>query len=128
MIARRADGTFAVRTILTRKDQTQIDHINDAALAAQMRGAKREVCERAIHVVIGGKGQKSRIAVTFTSQAGENVVLDVTAIGPLSPAGAGLTDPGDHSLNTSLPLMWRSRKLRVDRWRQARHPRQVSHG
>ena len=37
MIRRRVEGDWSIRAIVTRHDQTQIDHVNDAALLAQMR-------------------------------------------------------------------------------------------
>jgi hypothetical protein len=107
MIGRRADGSFAVRAILTRHNQTQIDHVNDERLATSMRGAVREICETAIEVRPGERHGRPRIEVEFTSFAGERIVLDVTAVEKPTKAGAGLTDPGTHSLTTSLPIMWR---------------------
>lgn len=109
MIARRGDGTFAARAILTRHDQTQIDHVNDEALLAAARGAAREIYESAIDVAIGDENGKPRITVAFTSFAGERIVLDLIAVAQPSAAGAGLTDPGRHSPNASLPIMWRGR-------------------
>jgi|SRR5579871_3069641 len=107
MISRQEGARFSVRAILTRHDQTQSDHINDAALRAAMAHAEREVTETDIEIQRSDHDGRPRIAVAFVSQAGERIVLDVIATAPPSKAGAGLTDPGDHSPDTSLPIMLR---------------------
>jgi hypothetical protein len=105
MIARRPNGTFAARAILTRHKQTQIDHVNDAAIADQMAGAKREICARDIDIGFADTNVEPRVTVAFVSHAGEDVLLDFTAVGQPDPARAGLTDPGQHSSDASLPLL-----------------------
>ena len=107
MIQERAGGEPSIRAILTRHDQSQIDHINDAALLAQMRGARREVCRRRIDFAAEPFGGVRRARLEFTSHAGERVVLCITSLGEPDARGAGLTDPGGHSASASLPLMLR---------------------
>jgi hypothetical protein len=107
MIQERASGEHSIRAILTRHDQSQIDHINDAALLAQMRGARREVCRRAIDFASEPFGGGRRARLEFKSNAGERVVLCITTLGEPDARGAGLTDPGGHSASASLPLMLR---------------------
>ncbi|MGO9602191.1 MAG: hypothetical protein ACLQAT_02090 [Candidatus Binataceae bacterium] len=108
MIQNRTNGEASIRAILTRHNQSQIDHINDAALAAQMRGAHREVCDRSIAFETQDRNGKPRARIEFQSLTGEHVVLDVTAVRRADAAGRGLTDPGGHSATSSLPIMWRA--------------------
>lgn len=107
MIQNRVNGSSSIRAILTRHNQSQIDHINDAALAAQMRGAQREVCDRSIALEMQERNGKSRVRIEFESLTGERIALDLTAVGRADPAAGGLTDPGGHSATSSLPIMWR---------------------
>ena len=51
MIRRSADGPAAIRAILTRHDQTQIDHVNDDGLCAAARFAPRPTFRREIAFV-----------------------------------------------------------------------------
>jgi hypothetical protein len=107
MIRWRAGGEPSVRAILTRHDQTQIDHLNDAERLAGMAGAVRETHARDISVRLEDAPGGRRAEVGFQSSAGEAVAFSISTLFPPSPAGAGLTDPGGHSPTTSLPLMWR---------------------
>jgi hypothetical protein len=108
MVGRRPEGGWAVRAIVTRHDGTQIDHINDPALLAGMQGADREICEREIAFSIDETGPRPRASLAFTSFAGEPVRLELVGLGRPTPRGAGLSDPGGHSAEASLPLMWRA--------------------
>jgi hypothetical protein len=107
MIRKRMDGGYAIRAIVTRHDQSQVDHINDDEVAREMAGADRAMVRRAITLTLSSVGARPRAVLAFESFAGEAVQLDITAAGPPVAAGAGLTDPGDHSRDVSLPLMWR---------------------
>jgi hypothetical protein len=107
MIRWRAGGEPSVRAILTRHDQTQIDHLNDAERLSGMAGAVRETHVRDIAVRLEDAPGGRRAEVGFQSGAGEAVAFAIATLFPPSPAGAGLTDPGGHSPTTSLPLMWR---------------------
>jgi hypothetical protein len=107
MIQHRPDDTSSIRAILTRHDQTQIDHVNDEELLQEARGVHRQTCFRDIDLSLGDSGDKRQARLAFTSHADEQIVLDLTSVGVPSPDRAGLTDPGGHSPTTSLPLMWR---------------------
>jgi hypothetical protein len=109
MIRRSADGPAAIRAILTRHDQTQVDHVNDDGLCAAARFAPRPTFRREIAFVEDWTGACPRVRVAFESHAGEAVVLDVTSASPPDAARGGLSDPGRHSEGSSLPLMWRGR-------------------
>ena len=52
MIRYRGDGTPSIRAILTRHDQSQIDHVNDDDLSAEGHGVTRQTCRRDIALAI----------------------------------------------------------------------------
>lgn len=107
MIQVRADGMNSIRAIVTRHDQSQIDHINDDALFAAFRGTDRERCRREIALETESLGAGRRARLAFLSQAGERIVLELVTTGQPDDKRSGLTDPGGHSPRSSLPLMWR---------------------
>ena len=108
MISKATAGACSIRAILTRHDQSQIDHINDEEIFGEMRGTSRELCRRSIlfeRSDLDGGRQHARLA--FESHLAEPVVLEFTTLGRASEANGGLTDPGDHSRTESLPIMFR---------------------
>jgi hypothetical protein len=107
MIRYRADGAPSIRAILTRHDQSQIDHVNDDDLSAEGHGVSRQTCRRDIALTVDALPGKRRARLEFVSHAGEPVVLDITTTGEPDTTRGGVSDPGSHSLSTSLPLMWR---------------------
>ena len=107
MIRFQAGSGYSIRAIITRHDQSQIDHINDAALLAALRGTDRERCRREIDLATESLATGRRARLAFLSFAGERVVLDVVTTGQPDAKRSGLSDPGGHSASTSLPLMWR---------------------
>jgi hypothetical protein len=107
MARARAGGGWAVRAIITRHNGVQIDHINDPALLAAMAGADRHVAATDIAFAIEERESSTRAHLAFVSTAGETIELQVVALGRPDPRGAGLSDPGAHSADASLPLMWR---------------------
>jgi hypothetical protein len=107
MVREKPEGGWAIRAIITRHDQSQMDHLNEAELSAGMRGALREVFARNIDFTLDLTPTQPRARLAFMSGDDEPVVLSLTALGPPDPAGAGLSDPGGHSAVSSLPLMWR---------------------
>jgi len=107
MIAFRAAGGYSIRAILTRHDQSQIDHVNDDALLADFSGTERERCRREIDLKIEPSVEGRRVRLEFLSFAAERVVLDVVTVGQPDVKRGGLSDPGRHSPGSSLPLMWR---------------------
>jgi hypothetical protein len=108
MIQARPDGSHSIRAIVTRHDQSQIDHVNDDALLARMRGARREIHRRDIRLESRAQGQRREAQLRFTSGAGEQIELFVATARPPDTRGAGLSDPGGHSATSSLPMMWRA--------------------
>ncbi len=107
MIRYRDDGTPSIRAILTRHDQSQIDHVNDDDLSAEGHGVARQTCRRDIALAIDALPGRRHARLEFDSHAGEPVVLDITTVGEPDPKRGGISDPGSHSPNTSLPLMRR---------------------
>jgi hypothetical protein len=107
MIRRRPGGAFRVRAILTRHDQTQVDHVNDEGAFDAARSLQRVTCLREISATEESTAAGRRAVVRFTSFRGEQIELDVVSVGPLDGGRGGLSDPGLHSLHSSLPVMWR---------------------
>jgi len=107
MISYRGDGTPSIRAILTRHDQRQIDHVNDDGLSAEGHGVVRETCRRDIALAVEALPGRRHARLQFNSHAGEPVVLDITTVDEPDPKRGGISDPGSHSPNTSLPLMRR---------------------
>jgi hypothetical protein len=107
MIRYRGDGTPSIRAILTRHDQSQIDHVNDDNLSAEGHGVTRQTCRRDIALAVAAPPGRRHARLEFDSHAGEPVVLDITTVGEPDARRGGISDPGSHSPNTSLPLMRR---------------------
>jgi hypothetical protein len=99
-----------VRAILTRHDQTQIDHVNDepACVEAQVLDGRRTVC-RDVEVNEEGTSANPCLTVRFVSFANETVQLRLQAASRPDASRGGLTDPGGHAPTSSLPLMWRGK-------------------
>jgi hypothetical protein len=114
MIRVRADGRHSIRAILTRHDQSQIDHINDTELLASFQATERECCRRDIDLQLETLGEARRARLQFRSFKDERVVLDLVTCGRPDPARNGLIDPGRHSAHSSLPLMWRAASTLAD--------------
>lgn len=110
MIRRRGAQRAMVRAILTRHDQTQIDHVNDeaACVEAQAFDGRQTVC-REVDLTEEGTRARPCVTVRFMSFANEAVRLRLEAASPPDAARGGLTDPGRHASTSSLPLMWRER-------------------
>lgn len=108
MFSPGADGTFSVRAILTRHDQTQVDFVNDPGLLAGELAAERTRVLRKMEVDVGEHDGLPVVEVRFDSLENESVVLRLACASRPDPSRGGLTDPGAHALGSSLPLMWRA--------------------
>jgi len=114
MIRYEAGGRYCIRAILTRHDQSQIDHINDDGLFAAFQGTARERYRREVDLHLEPSGAGRRARLEFVSMQGEHIVLDLVTVGQPDVKRAGLTDPGGHSAHSSLPLMWRGASTLAD--------------
>jgi hypothetical protein len=108
MIRLRAGRAPLVRAIITRHDQSQVDHSNADPGTPDPAG-ERESCRREIACRLEDRGTSRRAVVRFESFRGEIVELDVTSHGPPDAQRGGLSDPGRHSVASSLPVMHRGR-------------------
>lgn len=112
MIEKRKEKEPLVWAIITRHDQTQIDHINNQELVEEMQASSstgREIHYTPIQFYSSDETGKPHILLKFTSFKGENIVFDFYAAAkPLSKHG-GLTDPERHGEISSLPIMWREK-------------------
>jgi len=107
MVRYRTDGSPSIRAILTRHDQRQIDHVNDDDLSTEARGVDRQTCRRDIALAVEAMSGRRHARLQFISYAGEPVVLDITTAGEPDKRRGGVSDPGSHSPNSSLPMMQR---------------------
>jgi hypothetical protein len=85
VIKNRFDGQSPIRAIFTCHNQSQMDHINDEALAAELRGAQGEVSDRLIALATEQRNRRPRVRIDFESLSGEQLVLDLTAVRPPDP-------------------------------------------
>src|SRR5437667_3855801 len=81
MIQNRENGRSSIRAILTRHDQTQIDHVNDEMLLREATNAHRQTFFREIRLDTSAPSGRRQARIEFASHAGEHVVLDLTTIG-----------------------------------------------
>lgn len=110
MIHRKSPAPTVVRAILTRHNQTQVDHVNDRAAHMEAQAFEgRQTVYREVEVDQGGTPERPWVTVRFVSFANEVIVLRVATASPPDAARGGLTDPGGHSPKSSLPLMWRGK-------------------
>lgn len=109
LIRKREDGTDFIHVIMTRKDQRQVDYINDRDQVASVlaAGGKREVHYRRMKYVHTMQKGKPHVFLRYTTSRSEIVEMDFQCAGKPSLKHGGLTDPEDHSKDTSLPVMYR---------------------
>jgi len=97
-----------VRAILTRHDQSQVDHVNDEQVF-HAASAGRETVFGEITIETEISVPLPRVEVRFVSHRGEPVLLDLACFSTPDAARGGISDPGSHSLHTSLPVMLRGK-------------------
>lgn len=98
-----------VWVIMTRHNQTQIDFVNDKAVAerTQVGSSRKEVYHTDIFYHKTVEGGKPHISLGFVSSKGEDVFFDFYATGRPLKRHRGLIDPGTHGEASVLPVMYR---------------------
>jgi hypothetical protein len=111
MIQEREEGGVLVRSIITRNDKTQIDHLNDPEMVAlyKERGLKREVHYAPMQYTRAEVDGRMHIRLGFSSSRGEDIVLEGRSMARASARYAHLVDPLGHSGSISLPVMYPER-------------------
>ena len=107
MFSARGDGGYSARAILTRHDQSQVDHVNDDAALSAAGSLARVTVRREIRIALDPAARVPVAEVAFDSHANEQVLLRVACASVPDPGKGGLTDPGRHAIETSLPIMHR---------------------
>ncbi len=111
MINTGGDGKHLIRAILTMHDGSQVDHINDWAAVeghTAQRKKRKTIYSPMEYERTEEKG-KAHVVLKFRSFKGEDVSLDLYAAAAVSASRTGLIDPGGHSPDTSLPVMFPER-------------------
>lgn len=112
MIKMRQGKEPLIRAIITRHDQTQIDHINDQKVVEERKAFsknKREIFYTPIQMYRTVENEKPRVFLEFNSFKGESLVFDLYAVAKPKAKYGGLTDPERHAQENSLPIMWRDK-------------------
>lgn len=109
MISPAINGERQARVILTRHNQTQVDHVSDARALRDVAGQDRQVVLRSIGIECRIEQLLPEATLSFRSWRGELIVFALRALAPPDAERGGLTDPGGHSASTSLPVMLRER-------------------
>jgi len=109
MISPAINGERQARVILTRHDQTQVDHVSDPRVLRDVAGVNRQVVLRSIGIECRIDQPLPEAMLSLQSWRGELIVFALRAVAPLDAERGGLTDPGGHSASTSLPVMLRER-------------------
>jgi hypothetical protein len=107
MIRIRTGQPPLARAILTRHDQSQVDHSNDDRSPSFVGERDRRLCD--IACVIEESVASRRVSVRFESFRHEIVELDISSLGLPDAKRGGLSDPGGHSRASALPIMYRGR-------------------
>ena len=107
MVREQHENSTFIRAIITRKDGTQADHINDKSYVEMLENKKRkrDIYYTPIQYRRSEKKGKMHITLRFSSFKEEDIFFDFYTASKPSPKRAGLIDPGAHSGNISLPVM-----------------------
>lgn len=112
MMYKNIDNQLIIRTILTYHNQTQIDFINDEETFMKMKQSSglRNICYTNTAYEIKEDINKPNFKIAFINPlTNEKITYKVSCAGKLSNKYGKLTDPGNHSLSTSFPIMYRDR-------------------
>jgi len=113
MIQEQNEGDPFIRIIITRLDQTQVDHINNQEYVDRLKikKRKREFYYTPIHYDRSQNSKGMHIVLKFTSFKGESVCFDFYTASKAESKYTGLIDPGGHSMKISLPVMYPERGM-----------------
>jgi|GEM_PF-1051164 len=105
---KKSNDMLFIRAIITRHNQSQIDFINDKIIAEKIKqeNTNREIYYTPINYQEKKENQNVRIILQFNSHKNESIYFDFITAGEPDEKYAGLIDPGSHSFNTSLPVMY----------------------
>ncbi|OJH39707.1 hypothetical protein BON30_19750 [Cystobacter ferrugineus] len=108
MVTRRTGKPPLLRAIISQLDGTQIDFINDKEMARERAAVLtgRQTLYRPMQYEEGERNGLPTMRLRFTSHQGERIVLSFEAFSPPSPELGGFINPGEHSADASLPVMW----------------------
>lgn len=111
MIVESSCGEPQIRLIITLHGGMQVDHINDEDLADRLKvdKRKRKVFYTTMEYIRQSKKGIAHIHLAFRSFQGEYIQFDLHAISKASPSRIGIINPGEHSKQFSLPVMYPER-------------------
>lgn len=100
-----------IRVILTYKDKTQIDYLNNEQVFLTMKeeSKNRKVVLTPIDCIIKTSIKKPEISMQFITENQEKVSWFFKCVGKPSKKYAGLVNPEGHSEGTSFPVMYREK-------------------
>jgi hypothetical protein len=103
-----------IRVILTKHDQSQTDYVNDQVLAKNLATQLRN---RSVHYsdikLEWLKKELPGFNLTFKDSAGQSISMTAQAASLPAEKYGRLINPGNHSINSSLPLMKNQRSTYV---------------
>ncbi|EPX63585.1 hypothetical protein D187_005993 [Cystobacter fuscus DSM 2262] len=108
MVTRRTGRPPLLRAIITQLDGVQIDFINDEEMARERAAVltNRRTLYRPMQYEEGERNGLPTMRLRFTSHEGERILLSFEAFSPPTPEQGGFINPGNHSEDSSLPMMW----------------------
>ncbi|HOJ98072.1 MAG TPA: hypothetical protein PLW34_00740 [Termitinemataceae bacterium] len=100
-----------IRIILTYKDKTQIDYLNNEAVFLSMKeeSKNRTIIFTPIECKLDTKKAKPEISINFTTNDKESVSWFFQCVDKPSEKYGGLVNPQGHSEHTSFPIMYREK-------------------
>jgi len=107
-VTRRTGRPPLLRAIITQLDGVQIDFLNDAEVARERAAVltNRRTLYRPMQYEEGERNGLPTMRLRFTSHQGERIVLSFEAASLPTAELGGFINPGAHSGDASLPVMW----------------------
>lgn len=111
MIKENIDKKNLIRGIITRHDGSQIDYFNDEEIVKEINKNNylRETYYSSMYYKRDIVDSKTYINIKFKTIKNENIDFIFHAASELSSKYGGIIDPGEHSKNSSLPIMYREK-------------------